>query len=186
MPAVAKTSDREIVAAAKKFVARHGHEALSMQAVADAVEVRAPSLYKRFDGRDAVLRAVQREAFREFGAALEREQGTGSASERIRGLATAYRAFARRHPRLYAAMFAEVEALDDDDLAVRKAAALPLLRALAPLVPETTRLEIARALTAFIHGFVSMELSRSFRLGGEPEPAFERGLAALLHGLQTG
>lgn len=183
MPAVAKTSDGAVVGAARKLVARDGHEALSMQAVAAAVAVKAPSLYKRFDGRDALLRAVQREAFDDLRAALDRVPTSGPARARLAALAVAYRAFARKNPRLYAAMFADVDDLGENDLAARRAAALPLLTALGAVAPEAARLDVARALTAFLHGFVSMELSRSFRLGGDPQPAFARGFDALVAGL---
>ena len=40
-------------------------------------------------------------------------------------------------------------------------------------------------LTAWVHGFVSMELSQAFRLGGGIDAAFETGLDAILSGLLT-
>ena len=46
-------------------------------------------------------------------------------------------------------------------------------------------LAAARVLTPFLHGFVSMELSQAFRLGGGIDEAFETGLEAILSGLLT-
>ncbi len=62
MPAVAKTSDDDIVRAARRIVERDGTVGLSMQSVANEVGVRAPSLYKRFTDRAALLGAVEASA----------------------------------------------------------------------------------------------------------------------------
>ena len=48
-PAPVKASNAAILAAARAIVASEGDEGLSLNAVADAVGVRAPSLYKRFE-----------------------------------------------------------------------------------------------------------------------------------------
>jgi len=45
---------------------------------------------------------------------------------------------------------------------------------------EADVLPTARVATAFLHGFVAMELAGAFRLGGDPETAFARGLDAVL------
>jgi len=41
-------------------------------------------------------------------------------------------------------------------------------------------LPLARTLTAFLHGFISMELANAFRLGGNIEAAFRDGLDTIL------
>jgi hypothetical protein len=37
--------------------------------------------------------------------------------------------------------------------------------------------------TAWLHGFVSVEQAGLFRLGGDIDPAFDEGLATLLDGI---
>ena len=66
MPAVPKTSDEDVVAAAREILAKRGLATLSMQDVASAVGVRTSSLYKRFADREAILNAVAREVFVEL------------------------------------------------------------------------------------------------------------------------
>lgn len=56
----------------------------------------------------------------------------------------------------------------------------PLLAELRGMLAEADVLPTARMVTAFLHGFVAMELAGAFRLGGDPEAAFARGLDAVL------
>ena len=58
-PARAKTTEEAILDAASNLLEVGGLDALTMQAVAAEVGVRAPSLYKRVRDRAALVRAVQ-------------------------------------------------------------------------------------------------------------------------------
>jgi len=180
MPAVAKASDAQILAAARRLVERDGPAALSMQAVADAVGVRAPSLYKRFADRAALLGAVQRQVFAELGERLEVAAARPGPDYALAAVADAYRAFARAHPHLYALMYSPDVPRDEAGDAARRAAAQPILSRLRDRVGLARALPTARVLTAFVHGFVSMELAGAFRLGGDVDEAFAHGLQLLL------
>src|SRR5262249_31789075 len=72
VPAVAKTSRDDVVAAARALLERDGVDGVSMQAIADEVGIRAPSLYKRFADRRAVLAELERVVFGEMQRALAR------------------------------------------------------------------------------------------------------------------
>ena len=61
-----------------------------------------------------------------------------------------------------------------------------LFATLARWLPAAKRpLDAARTLVAFTHGFVMMEQSGAFRLGGDLDSAFEFGLARLLDSLEA-
>ncbi len=172
MPAPAKTSDEKIVTAARELVARLGAEALSMQAVADRVGLRAPSLYKRFPDRAALLEAVERRVL----ADLERTIRRAARPGKIAPVARAYRQFAKRHRRLYELLFSGATRDSPDAVAARGRAAQPAVDLMAQLVGESRALAATRVLTAFLHGFVSMENAGEFRLGPGVDQSFSLGL----------
>jgi AcrR family transcriptional regulator len=183
MPAKPKTSHTEIVAAALALINEAGADNLSMLAVAQRVGVRGPSLYKHFVDRAALLKAAEIQLFQELGTVLA-DASAGGESEAAKRMAFAYRAFAKRNPRAYALMFASVLA-EREAAAVRQAAALPVLELFLRLFRNdfSAALSAARTMTAFCHGFVSMELADAFRLGGGIDHAFAEGIEAVLAGI---
>jgi AcrR family transcriptional regulator len=182
-PAPPKTSEDEIVREARAIVERDGPDGLSMQAVADAVGVRAPSLYKRFPHRDALLDAVVLGAIADLRTKLvAAARGVPTGRPALVAMARAYRTFAKRSPGLYALMFA-ARPEGPDVLPARSAAVAPVFAALELLVARDDQLPAARLLTSFLHGFVSMEVAGAFRLGGGVQQAFDFGVEALLSAL---
>ena len=182
MPAIAKTSDDAVIRAARKGLERDGIAALSMQAVADAVGVRAPSLYKRFPDRDALLDAVAEAIASELAVAVA-AANRGAPAAALAAMAHAYRAFAKRAPHGYALLFTDRGRTAGPSLAARSAAAAPLLERLAGMVAPEHTLPAARLLTAWLHGFVAMEIAGAFRLGGDLEASFRFGLETVIGAL---
>jgi AcrR family transcriptional regulator len=183
MPANPKTSDAEIIAAALALIEEHGPEQLSMLAVAAAVGVRGPSLYKRFADRAALMNAVENYLFRELGAALTEAASGAEGDAGTRAMAFAYRGFAKRHGQAYPLLFSSA-ATGETATAIRLEAARPVLERLQRLTSDpAATLRAARALTAFCHGFVSMEIAAAFHLGGDIDEAFAEGVDLLLAGL---
>ena len=168
MPAPERTSLAEIVVAGRDLLEVGGPASLTMQAVAERVGVRAPSLYKRVRDRDALLGLVAAATVDELGQRLVSSDGT------LAGVARAYRAFAHERPegfRLLLSAEADAEAL--------ARASAPMMRAVEELVGGAEVLEGARLVTAWATGFVSMELAGAFRMGGDLEAAFEFGIARM-------
>ncbi|MEU4015012.1 WHG domain-containing protein [Microbacterium sp. NPDC028030] len=172
MPTPERTSLEEIVAAGREILEVAGPAGLTMQAVAARVGVRAPSLYKRVRDRDALHAAVATASVDALTVRLD------AAADDLAALADAYRAFARAHPEGFRIIF--TAAVPHDAL---ERSAAPVIRACAALVGEDDALDAARLFTAWATGFLQMELSGAFRLGGDVERAFAYGLRRLLAGL---
>jgi len=183
-PAVARTSDAALVAAARALLEQGGPDAVTMHAVGAAVGVRGPSLYNRFESREALLRATEQAALAELTARL-REAGDQAPRPALERMAAIYRDFARQNPQVYALIYAPAGE-DEARVAARAMAAAPLLAVTQRLVGASAALPAARLLTALLHGWVSIELAGAFRLGGNLEAAFAYALGAAIEGILSG
>lgn len=183
MPARARTSDEAVVAAGRELLEARGLDAVTMHAVAECVGVRGPSLYKRVANRQALIAAIERHVLDEIRGELAAADDGGDPATSLRRIADAYRGFAHRYPHGYGLIFARLPADAHPAADEYARAAEPLLTRTAQLVGPDRALEAGRLLTAFVHGFVTMELAGAFRLGGDPDLAFEYGISTLLDAL---
>jgi AcrR family transcriptional regulator len=185
MPSPPKTTDARIVAATRKLLEKHGRDGFSLVDIASAVGVRAPSLYKRFADRAALIAAVELGLWHEFGEAIARVPSAKNPVELLTAHAHTYRAFAKAHPRLYALVYDAAAEQTEAGLHARTKSLEPTLLAFAALVGQRDALSAARVLIPFLHGFVSMELANAFRFGSSLDAAFAYGVATILEGLRT-
>ena len=183
MPTPAKTSIEAIVAAGRQILEAEGLDALTLQAVARAVGVRAPSLYKRIDGRDDLIRRIANDAAAELRSVLAAVPHDDPA-QALQTMAHAVRRFARANPRAYALLLASLpeDARVDEQLNADLAATI--VRAAGELAGSENALNAGRVVVAWLHGFVTMELAGAFRLGGDVDQAFEFGVDHVVRGLE--
>lgn len=181
MPTPAKTSRTQLIAIARRLVEAGGPDALTVSAVAAKAGVRGPSVYKHFVDRDELLRAVEIEILAELERTLRAGTEGRSPKQRLRSMADAYRRFAVRRPHRYAALYSR-NAADDPQLAdACRASAQPLFEELERAGLDKARMQpLSRTLTAFLHGFVSMEIANAFRLGGDIDHDFAESLETIL------
>jgi AcrR family transcriptional regulator len=173
MPTPDRTSLDAIVTAGRDLLEAGGPDAVTMQAVANRVGVRAPSLYKRVADRPSLLSLVADATALDLATRLERVEGIGA-------LARGFRSFARERPEGFRLAFSGSGSVE-----VLARASAPVLGAAEDLVGAAEALPAARLLTAWLVGFVSMELAGAFQLGGSVEAAFEFGLDRLEAALST-
>ncbi|MFD8936170.1 TetR/AcrR family transcriptional regulator [Streptomyces sp. NPDC059578] len=182
---------REIVLAARALVEESGPAALTMRALADHLGIKAPSLYKHFPDKAAVEAEVIALGLLETAEALEAAEERfarsapsapfvpepGAAVDEPRtllaALARAYRADALAHPHVY--LLATERPLPrhalPEELEAR--AAMPLMRACDYDVDR------ARAVWAFAHGMVSLEIHGRFPDDADLAAAWRAGVRTL-------
>jgi AcrR family transcriptional regulator len=184
MPAQPKTTDAKIIAAARRLVLGRGRNGFSMNDVAEAVGVRAPSLYGRFADRAELLAAVELELWGKLERRIARAPRSSDPGRTLTAQAHAYRAFAKANPKGYALIHDAEAERSEEGTRARAAVVALTMPSLVQLVGAPGALPAARVLTPFLHGFVSMELAGAFRLGGGLDEAFALGIATILAGLE--
>lgn len=183
MPAPQRVSTEALVSAVRTIAERDGVDAVTMSAVAAAVGVRAPSLYKRAANRHELLRLAADDAAAELAAEVAAVASrSDEPREILAGTARALRALAARSPNVTTLLFcapAPLAGPSPEAVAPLMTALLGTVRAIAPRDP----LSAARTLTAWAYGFCTMEQNGGFRQGGDVDAAFEQGLEIVLRGI---
>ena len=185
MPTPARTSVDAIVAAGRAILDAEGLDGLTMQRVAAAVGVRAPSLYKRVRGRGDLIRLIANDVAGELTIALEAAATSGDPRLDLRAIAHAFRAWALAHPEGFHLLFDRLPEGERVDPEVNARSAAVLLRTAAELAGEEHALEAARTVVAWANGFLNMELAGAFRLGGSVDAAFEYGVERLTRSIKA-
>ncbi|HET9083282.1 MAG TPA: WHG domain-containing protein [Candidatus Limnocylindrales bacterium] len=185
MPTPARTSLEQIVKAGREIVEADGIDGLTMQSVAAAVGVRAPSLYKRIRSRNDLLRLVANDAAAELTRDLATAVTGKDARKDLVALAATFRRFARGNPGAYTLIFAPLpdDARADPEWTIKASA--PVIDAAERLAGTDDALEAARTVVAWANGFISMELAGAFRLGGDVDRAFDYGVDRLAAAIDT-
>jgi AcrR family transcriptional regulator len=183
VPAPQRTSRRAIVAAARAILEEEGLDAVSMQAVADRVGVRAPSLYKHVADRAALIRAVTDAVTVDLTAALTPRRAGPDPRDELRGIARRFRAFVLANRAGYGLLFGRLAPEQLPPEATLAGLGVPIVAATSRLVGEQDSLEAARTFVAFAHGFTSLETSGGFRLGGDLDGAYATGIELILAGI---
>jgi AcrR family transcriptional regulator len=164
---------RQIVQAARQLLEQEGAQALTMRRLADRLGIRAPSLYKHLPDKAALEAAIIATGLEDIAAAVETALETAPDADAapLAALAGAYRAFALAHPHLYRLM--TDQPLPRDHLPAGMEA-----RAAAPLLQAAGNQDLARAVWAFAHGMVQLELARRFPPGVDLDTAWQEGITA--------
>lgn len=167
------TRREEVVDAAERILEAEGPTSLTMRRLGAELQMRAPSLYKHVSGKDDIEAALQERALRSQAEAL-------SPSADLPGMAQAYRRWASAHPRLYELTARRRLRRDRLPDGVEDAAAAPLLAAVGGDV------HVARAVWAFAHGLVDLELADRFPEDADLDEVWRVGIAAFAPSGRTG
>lgn len=144
-----------------------------MQAIAQRVGVRAPSLYKRVQSRDGLIQLVAEASLTDLADRLN------SAPDLVQ-LANRFRAFGHENPAAFQLIMSPGPGTPVARPEYGAAASKGILDLTRTLAGADNTLEAARTLTAWAAGFVSMELNGGFNLGGDIERAWEFGVTRIV------
>jgi len=173
MPTPDRTSLDAIVGAARDLLEQDGLAALTMNAVATRVGVRAPSLYKRVEGRDRLIQLIAEATLTELGQRLDVDQTVGE-------IAAVFRAYGHERPAAFQLVLTPASGTPIADDTFRLDATRPILASAGRLAGEENALEAARTVVAWATGFISMELNGAFQLGGDIDRAWDFGVARIV------
>ncbi|MCA9903334.1 MAG: TetR/AcrR family transcriptional regulator [Anaerolineae bacterium] len=185
MPYPAQVTPERIVEQAAEMIEAEGVEALSLGRLASALGIKAPSLYRYFEGKTALLRAVNLATNEQLVAAMHTaaDAAADDAYDRLLTMMRAYRTFAHTRPAAYMLAYGDTTAPPDPDALL--ALALPLQAAVAAWSGEAGSLPALRGLWALVHGYVALELTRNFQRGGDLDATFDQIVRTYLAGLKT-
>ncbi len=183
MPYPSQINPDQIITTAAAIIESDGVEALSMTHLAEALGVKAPSLYRYFDGKTALLRAVNTLTRQTIISDVVRDAfAAGSPRASMRAIAHTYRASALARPAAYGLAYTNTI----DDLRVSEEALLEdwtsLVLLTARYVKEPDTLVFMNGLWALVHGYVMLEICQNLRLDIDPGEAFTRIVEAYLDG----
>jgi AcrR family transcriptional regulator len=185
-----------ILTCACELYLEHGLDGFSMRKLAKQVGVTAPALYRHYDGREAVLIEVVREAYQEFTRYLYRALAEPTPLDRFLGAGQGYLEFVFEHPRWYSIIHTAPEALGIETVPpdieamgsaihnfwndrVRECMEAGVLK---PGDPEVTSI----TMWAHAHGMIQLFHRGQLKVSAEEfRPLFEASCQRLMEGVAT-
>lgn len=178
MPYPQKLNEPQILDEAAGLVDEAGLDALSTRVLAHRLGARAPSLYRYFPDKDALVRALSAKFWDDLAQEVNRH-------ESLAGMARAYWDYALRCPNRYAVIMCHGPEAEQPPSAVMVRGSAPLHELAAHLSPD--RAPVARrVLWSYVHGAVSLRLLWPMGEGPDPEEAFAAGIEVLEAWLAAG
>ena len=166
---------QEIVEAARRILESEGPDALTMRRLAGEIGIQAPSLYKHVKDKSALEVLLIEIGFTEMAEALEAIRPEEDGADPLFQLAMVYRTYALAHPHLY-------RLLTEGTLPREKLRPGVEARAALPAIEIAGDPDLARALWAFAHGMVILELDGRFPADANLDAAWKTGISAFIAG----
>lgn len=178
--------NREIVIAkgAEMADAAGSATAVSLTELAQALDVRPPSLYNHINGLEDLQQAMTLYSVRLLRDTLQQASLGLVGREALFAIATAYRRFALTHPGIYPLTIRAPEP-DDTALLTLSQELIQMLRLIMASVgvQGDEAVHAIRGLRAILHGFTSLETAKGYELPLDRDESFTRLITTYLDGL---
>jgi len=196
-------TEQAILDAARQIISQEGIDALSIRAIADAIDYSPAGLYEYFGSKEEIVWAVCQEGFERFTHHLERVDTQLPAAEYMIELGLAYVRFATQNPDFFLLMFTTLPLLPTDEaqpqisteegktnLSQQPSFAV-LLRGIQRCVAEglfQTRpgygaFEMALTTWAHVHGVAMLRITSFRNMAYDFETVDRCGMQALFRGM---
>ncbi|KIU18500.1 TetR/AcrR family transcriptional regulator [Mycolicibacterium llatzerense] len=156
-----KLSRDSIVAAALTFLDREGWDSLTINALANQLGTKGPSLYNHVQSLDDLRRTVRMRVIDDIIGMLNTVGEGRSRDDAVMAMASAYRSYAHHHPGRYSAFTRMPLGGDDPEYtAATHAAAGPVIAVLASYgLDGENAFYAALEFWSALHGFVLLEMT---------------------------
>lgn len=184
-PRSTRLSRDAIVNAALSFLDREGWDALTINALANQLGTKGPSLYNHVHSLDDLRRTVR---MRVVGDIIEMLNTVGqgrSPDDAVMVMASAYRSYAHHHPGRYSAFTRMPLGGDDPEFTeATRAAAAPVIEVLGTFGLESeAAFNAALEFWSAMHGFVLLEMT-GVMAGIDTDAVFNDMVARLAAGMR--
>jgi AcrR family transcriptional regulator len=158
------TAQTRLLKGATVLVNQRGLEELSMSELAQALNVRTPTLYSHVAGLDDLKRLLALHGLAELDRTMARATIGISGPDAVRALLNAYREFVEKNPGLYAATVPTPPRSDREWSAAVDRLMDTLLACLQYYdLRGAEKVHALRGLRSLVHGFVSLESSGALK-----------------------
>jgi AcrR family transcriptional regulator len=171
----------DILAAAAELLAQSGNGDVSTRAICERAGVQAPTLYRHFGDKDALLAAVVDEAFEQYLGSKRLVVPTDDPVERLRNGWDSHNAWGLAHPAYYRIIFSPAATAATAPVAA--AEAMGILRSHLDACAEAGLLRIAPDIAAqmIMAANVGVTLMQISRPGLYPDPGLSTRVRDSLH-----
>lgn len=178
-----------VLETAIKLADKLAPEPLTLNALAEKLNVQKPSLYNYFDGLPGLQRELALAGARELRDRLSKV-GVGKAGDdAVFALADEFRAFIHQHPGVYALMVraSRNRRPVDKELGAVETQVLDVVRAAfaAYALEEEEMLHTIRGFRSFVHGFATLEDGGGFGLALDRDESFRRMAQTFVNGIRA-
>jgi len=177
-----------VVKAAVDMINREGREALSLNRLADSLDIRTPSLYNHVDGLPGLMRELSILNARTLAERLSEAAIGQSGAELVMSVMQAYRAYIKENTGLYMETLRVSGTQAEVDPVLEKEEARSLKVGIAVMasfgLEGDEAVHALRGLRSLVHGFATLEVSGGFGKPLDLDESFTRLVDLFIAGLQ--
>ena len=188
MAARTRLTKLAVVQAAAEMLNEGGAGDLSLNRLAEKLEIRTPSLYNHVDGLPGLQRELAVMNARQLADCLSAAAIGKSGAELFEAVAEAFRGYVKEYPGLYMSTLRSSgkQEIRDENLMREEERALKIgLAVMASLgLQGEDAIHAVRAFRSTVHGFATLEVAGGFGLPEDCDESFRRLVDAMAAGLQ--